>query len=180
MPNKKTRSSRCPRINWRKESTCSFVNVGRCGCRLRFGAIVKSTTFRVISALTTHGGSQYSTCLRKPRWGKPGHSAAEHFSWKRMYIVEVDDAVSWDAVSIRAQVKLGYQPAVGASERRHNHGSDSGSDRITRKHQHWTVPARCRREPDLTALHRSNQTTPRLAPSRRSPRASAHLLPADT
>ena len=63
-----------------------------------------------------------------------------------MDVVEVDDAVSWYAVSIGPQSELGYEPAASARECCDNDGPDSLSDWITREHQYGTISARCRCE----------------------------------
>src|SRR5436190_21630026 len=73
-------------------------------------------TERKTSKLATHCCIQYATRLRQPCGRKAGYSAPEHFSWKRVNIIKVDDTVSWYTVSISAQVHLRYQSATSARE----------------------------------------------------------------
>src|SRR5438876_4331380 len=92
-----------------------------------------------------------------------------------MDVVEIDDAVGWYAVHSGRQVELGHESAARSGDRRDNNGADSSSNRITGEHENRTGAAGGRSEPELTALHLSNRTSPRLDPNRRLLRATVRL-----
>ena len=89
----------------------------------------------------TARGSEYATRLGQPGGGQRGHSPVEGFSRHCVDVVKVNDAVSWYAISVGVQIKLGCQTATGAGKCCDDDGANSSSDRITREHENGTVAA---------------------------------------
>ncbi len=130
-----------------------------------------ATTGRVGAASTTGGVAQALARLRQT-WGfELDDRSAEGGSGNRVDVVEVDDTVRRDVVVSGGEFKFGDDSSDSSCDGRHDNRADAISNRIPCEHEHWTIAARCRCEPHLTALHRPNPPSPRQVPTRRSDRS---------
>lgn len=85
-----------------------------------------------------------------------------------MKIVEVGDTLGWHSVLAGSEVKLGHQLSSCSGHGGDHDRADSVGDRIACQYKDRTIPAWCGGEPDLTALHRPNQTNLLPGPTRQS------------
>ena len=122
-------------------------------------------------AVSTSGGvAQALAALSEPRGFELDDVSAKGVSGNRVDIVEVDDAIRWDAVIGGCEFEFGDESSNGARDRRHDDGSDAIGDWVSGEHEYWAIAAGCRGEPHLTALHRPSPPSLPPVPSRRSGR----------
>lgn len=70
-----------------------------------------------------------------------------------MEIVEVDNAVGWDAILRNRQIEFGNQSTSGSSNSCDDDRADPICHRVSGQHEHGAITARGRGKPHLTPLH---------------------------
>ena len=62
--------------------------------------------------------------LRQPTWVQGGYGAPKAVARQRVDVVEIHDAVGWDAVPVGGQLDLGDEASASPGERGHNDRAD--------------------------------------------------------
>jgi hypothetical protein len=134
--------------------------------------------------LAANGVPEGAAGLRHARVRKRRHPSTERSSGDRVDVVEIHDAIARNVITLRGELEFRYEIPLGSGERRHRHRPDPICDGITRQHEHGSIAARCRGEPDLTALHRPccrpSQPSPLPGPNQRSRLAKAQTQRLET
>ena len=77
-------------------------------------------TGRAGAVSTSHGVAQALADLSEPCWFELDDGSAEGVSRNGVDVVEVDDAIRWDAVTGGCEFEFGDEPSDGSSDRRHD------------------------------------------------------------